>query len=619
MGTSKTSPVAYSYIRFSDPQQARGDSLRRQKEAAADWSQRNNVPLDTSLTLHDKGCSGFKGLHRENPDKHALALFLKLVEKGRVRRGDYLIIENLDRLSREEEVPACHLLTGILMAGVRVVQMIPYEMTLTDKSNGWELMRAVMELSRGHGESQVKSERNGKEWQERLAKARAGETQRPRKKDNIASEAINRVLPPWVKEQDGRLVLIPERAGAVLRIYQLAAAGYGCERIVKALRAEDIKPFGGREQFTDEHGEVRWRARSGDCYGSGMWSRSYVGKLLLDKRVLGIFQPLKGDRTPDGPAIPDYFPAVVTKEQWDDARAGAVRRGLENGKKTNNSSKHIDVFAGLVRDARDGGAMFATTRTAQGRHTRVIINANAREGRIPSLTFPYPAFEQGILGRLREIDPAEVVGDDDNNAASEVSALSDDFSRHERGLADARAYLNTRGFSPTIADHITDLEAKLADLGNKLTVARQRVKHPAAEAWGEFKSLAAALEKAEDKDDMRMRIRTALRRNVESIYVVIVPRGRVRLAGVQVFFKGGNLCRSYLIIHHAPWGGPNGEQREAHCQCGSLADVAKLGPRDLRKPDDAQKLETMLAGVNVETLIAAMRELPRFNAGSEGS
>src|SRR5262249_45961016 len=143
-------PVAYSYIRFSHAEQAKGDSIRRQVEATTDWCQRNDVPLDASLTLQDKACSAFKGLHRENPDKHALALFLKLVEKGRVRPGDYLVIENLDRLSREEEVPACHLLTGILMAGVRVVQLSPYEMLLTEKSNGWELMRAVMELSRGH-------------------------------------------------------------------------------------------------------------------------------------------------------------------------------------------------------------------------------------------------------------------------------------------------------------------------------------------------------------------------------------------------------------------------------------------------------------------------------------
>src|SRR5918911_1432649 len=98
-----TFPVAYSYIRFSTPEQRKGDSLRRQTEAAADWCRRNNVHLDTTTTLHDLGKSAYTGEHRKNPDRHALAAFLKLVEAGKVPRGSYLLIENLDRLSREDE------------------------------------------------------------------------------------------------------------------------------------------------------------------------------------------------------------------------------------------------------------------------------------------------------------------------------------------------------------------------------------------------------------------------------------------------------------------------------------------------------------------------------------
>src|SRR5215468_4736428 len=154
--TSKTQhqppAVGYSYVQFSTPEQAQGDSLRRQTQKTSQWCQKNGVTLDTSVTLHDLGKSAYTGEHRKNPDRHALAGFLKLIEAGKVPRGSYLVIENLDRLSREEEVPACHLLTGILMAGVRVVQLRPAELILTDKSNGFDIMRAVLELSRGHGE-----------------------------------------------------------------------------------------------------------------------------------------------------------------------------------------------------------------------------------------------------------------------------------------------------------------------------------------------------------------------------------------------------------------------------------------------------------------------------------
>src|SRR6516164_5727831 len=94
--------VAYSYVRFSHPDQAKGDSLRRQTEAAAAWCKKNGVSLDTATTFRDLGRSAYTGAHRTNPDRHALAAFLKLVESGKVPHGSYLVLENLDRLSREE-------------------------------------------------------------------------------------------------------------------------------------------------------------------------------------------------------------------------------------------------------------------------------------------------------------------------------------------------------------------------------------------------------------------------------------------------------------------------------------------------------------------------------------
>ena len=90
------STVAYSYVRFSTPAQAEGDSLRRQTEAAQKWCEKNGARLDTTITLRDRGKSAYLGEHRKNPDRHALAGFLKLVEAGKVSRGSALIVESLD-------------------------------------------------------------------------------------------------------------------------------------------------------------------------------------------------------------------------------------------------------------------------------------------------------------------------------------------------------------------------------------------------------------------------------------------------------------------------------------------------------------------------------------------
>jgi hypothetical protein len=45
-------PRAYSYIRFSTPEQAKGASLERQTAAAKAWADRHGIELD-----HWEGCS----------------------------------------------------------------------------------------------------------------------------------------------------------------------------------------------------------------------------------------------------------------------------------------------------------------------------------------------------------------------------------------------------------------------------------------------------------------------------------------------------------------------------------------------------------------------------------
>jgi DNA invertase Pin-like site-specific DNA recombinase len=107
---------AFSYIRFSTPEQARGDSLRRQLEAAKDWCAQRGLVLDD--TLRDLGRSAYKGGHAQFG---ALRDFLALVESGEVERGSYLIVESLDRLSREAVLDALPRLLDLIAAGITVV------------------------------------------------------------------------------------------------------------------------------------------------------------------------------------------------------------------------------------------------------------------------------------------------------------------------------------------------------------------------------------------------------------------------------------------------------------------------------------------------------------------
>lgn len=527
---------AYSYLRFSSPSQADGNSIRRQTELRDGWLERHpEARLDTSITLHDLGKSAFTGEHRKNPDRYALAAFLRLVEQGRVPRGSYLLVENLDRLSREHIRPALTLLLNLIEAGVRVVQLSPVEAVYDENVDPMQLMQAIMELSRGHSESAMKAERVGKAWKAKRNRLRE------------TGEVLTARLPSWIIQARGRLCLVKHRAATVRRIFELAASGYGTAGTVKRLTADRLSPFGAREEYKDDKGRTRYRAIQGTPLGSGRWTRSNVANILKDRRAIGEFQPRLRDGTPDGTPLPNYYPPVVTEQEWLAARAGAAQRRQRPGR----TGKHVNVFAGLVKDARDGGSYYCATRTDSSKHTRVLINTNAAEGRSATASFPFATFERAVLAALREVPLSEVVGT--NNKGPDVKAiLSRELAGVDAELANATAYMEANGFSSTIGKRVTALEARKRDLLERLTVERQRQASPASEAWGEARSLIEILDTAADPADIRMRLRAAVRRAVESIWLLVVPRGRDRMAAVQIYFQETGRCRNYTILHRPP-------------------------------------------------------------------
>src|SRR5262249_38657636 len=104
--------------------------------------------------------------------------------------------------------------------------------------------------------------------------------------------------------------------------------------------------------------------------------------------------------------------------------------------------------------------------------------------------------------------------------------------------------------NPAAGRRSADLEARKADLTARLAQARQEALHPLSETWGEVQTLAEALATAPDPQDARLRLRAGLRRIVSGGWVLVVPRGAVRLCAVQIDFAKG-ARRSYLIRYQA--------------------------------------------------------------------
>ena len=569
MHRNSTPPVAYSYIRFSSLEQRKGDSRRRQTEGAADWCKRNNVTLDTSKTLYAEGDSAFTGKHRINPDRHALAGFLKLVEAGKVPRGSYLVIENLDRLSREHIQPALLLALNLLQAGVRIVQLKPAEMVFDDKSDTLPVMMMMMELSRGHGESAMKSERVGAAWAEKKLAARERRDQPPRKKDKRVTQSLTDRLPGWVEERNGKLQPIPAAAAVVRQIFQMATSGYGAPSIIKKLTDDGVPSIGRTPR----------------------WTRAYIGTILNGRRVLGEYQPRDRDGKPVGDPVADYYPAVVSEDEWLQARAAVQQRRRFRGRK---GDAQVNIFAGLLKHARDGDAYILSTRLSRssGKKFSTLVNTQGEQGTTRQYSLPYAVFEGGVLSRLREIDPRELL--DDDHPPDETATLAGELVGVEAELTDAAAFMQAHGFSLTIGKRIADLETRKRELAERVAEARTAAAHPLSESWGECQSLVDTLAAAADPHDARLRLRTALRQIVVGARLLIVPRKQDRLAAVQFDFSGGKR-RSYLLLYR-----PTSRLRPAEWWARSLSTVVQADDLDLRNPEHAKQLEESLQAVEIE-------------------
>lgn len=321
-------PKAYSYVRFSTPEQEKGDSLRRQTAAAEAYAQRHGLDLDDRLTFRDLGVSAFLGA---NEEAGRLGEFLAAVEHGDIKPGSYLLVESLDRLSRKKPRKAVRLLERICEAGITLVtlddQRVYTEEVLDEDQTA--LMVALLVAMRAHEESAKKGRRVAQAWEN--------------KRTNAKTKPLTSKAPGWLKLKADRsgFEFMPGRAEIVRRIFEQTLQGRGQHAIAETLNREGVPVFG--------RGKI--------------WHRSYIKKMLGDASVVGVYVPHRTDRSsgkkvrvPTQP-VEGYFPAVIDHEVFERVAA------LSNGRTANTKAGMANILAGLAKCPRCGATM---TRVNKG-------------------------------------------------------------------------------------------------------------------------------------------------------------------------------------------------------------------------------------------------------------
>jgi DNA invertase Pin-like site-specific DNA recombinase len=564
--------VLHVYARISDPSQRKGGGLTRQTTADVETFAREYDFVVNRRVLVDDGVSAWKGLNASKD--HELGKFLQDAERGLIPPGDCLAIENYDRLSRQDPWAAIGLVNELRQRQIHIGRLDRMKLLRHDSKDAGDFFEASVEFMRGNSESNAKSERNGAAWK------------RKRKAARESGKAFGKKLPGWLELVDGKVQVVPTKAAVVVRMFEMAAAGLGTHQIVGTFCREKVPPV---------------------AYKATTWTKPFVRRTLRGRAVLGEFQPKGAGRKPDGDPAKGYFPAVIDEDLWNKVQ-GAIATRRTPGNRGRDTGK-VNVFRGLLFDALDGGSYTLWPRRIGGKNVWGVVSKHGRDGSGGSLrTFPYETLERAVLSLLREIDPKEVM----NGHASDdaVLVLTGRLGRVEAEIAEAAAFMGEHGFSPTIGKRVTELESRKRDLAAELALARQKAAHPLSESWGETRTLLDTLDAAADPAEARTRLRAAMQRIIDRIDMVVVPRGVVRLAALQVTFAGGDKYRDYLVIHK----GAKGNRWQGSVTLGGWSVCSfedAFGDKnpwhlaaelDLRRRQDAVALERRLGDLDLEKL-----------------
>lgn len=494
----KNMPRAYSYVRFSTPEQAKGDSLRRQMEMSKKYAEEHGLILDTSLNLLDQGLSGYTS---ENLRKGALGLFIRAVETGLVPEGSFLLVESLDRLSRDKILEQVALFTSLINAGIVVVTLKDNQVLHKDAINKdpMLLMLTVVGMLRANDESEMKSSRVRAAWAQK--RKHAGEIK------------LSALCPGWLKLTPDRrsFEVIPERAELIQRMFKMNSSGIGQMKIARVFNQEQI-PVWGR--------------------GKG-WHMSFIQRILHSRTVLGEFQPCyqRGAvRIPDGDPLPDYFPAIVPLELWQRVqRPGKPLPPGRTGKRVSN------LFSGLVYDGYTGASMRHISRRAgsgeykTGKRLYYLVSDYARMGtemKGTATSWRYDWFQALFLEYIIRLDWSAVAQE---ATPLEEAAIRTRLAAQQAKLTDLQRQLQRLGDSlatsdqaapQTILARITKLEKEESTAKDELiAIAKQAAAHEARRlVMQESGDKIKVLVKAGDFDS-RLRLREEIHRKIDRIDV----------------------------------------------------------------------------------------------------
>lgn len=445
MTANTPQPRVISYTRFSSKRQAKGDSYRRQTALAQEWCAKNGYELDP-LSYEDLGVSGFSGA---NKTKGALGALLRAAESGEIEAGSILLVEALDRLTREDLSESVPLLMSIVNAGLTIVTLVDGKVwdkaALTDMAN---FMLSVVLLFRGHEEVS----RRKKMVQRAFRQAR-----KTRSKEPFSS------APGWLyrESKDQPWQVNEELADVVRRVFDYAIKGYGSKAIAK-IANEQAWPVPMRLNQTE-----------------GRWHPQMPGIILRNRAVLGEHEHYITDQeslqkhwkgVSSGIVDKNYYPRIVSDETFYRARAAIEARAADKRRDTH----YFNIFSGLMFCGHCGAPIHRKSELSSGRKASIVCSHKlSGASKEQCATMSAPNADIPIL--LAIWDYARMTGSGLDKPKDQAELVALEAKLNDLSAAAARvvnAIADGLGSSGALRNKLQELEEEIAETSEKLEEKR---------------------------------------------------------------------------------------------------------------------------------------------------
>lgn len=323
---------AIAYVRYSSIIQAKGDSIERQTSPLKAFEERFNVKVEEIFT--DEGISSFRG---DNIKKGKFSEILEKIEKQEIKKGDFLVIESIDRISRQALNKTASTLYGILEQGINIYTTNDERLySLEDKSKDLEnyLMIGLI-AKRANEESETKSKRRRSAWNK--AKKLAEE------EGKIFNTKQN--TPYGLEVINGEFRVIEDEAKEI-------------KFIIENLKYEGVS---STIKKLNEWSKREWKSR-------------HINHLIKNQYIRGAYKSQKREngKKVHERYIENYYPKIVSDAEFYEAVEAMKKR--ETKKEYGNTSKgNLNIFKHCIKCADCGSTMiFMKNRNVKNGNQRGV-------------------------------------------------------------------------------------------------------------------------------------------------------------------------------------------------------------------------------------------------------